>query len=213
MSLKTPHEAIIRNVARSRLKPAGFQQKGRSRLWYLDRGWHAIVAEFQPRSGRCGSFMNFAVTWLWQPRGHWAFDIFDRLGEFVEYDNDDKAFERDITELTQLALDRSDRMKTALATPKTALAYLSDRPQSDWGPYHCGILAGLVGNQELAQVHFDKIINAEAVPRWAMQRKIRAKKLRAMLAEGTFETQVVADIRKSRAMLNLPEHSLALPAG
>ena len=68
-----------------------------------------------------------------------------------------------------------------------------------------------MGNRELAQGYFDQIIDAETLPKWAIQRKIRATKLRAMLDDGTFETRIAIDIRESRAMLNLPEMSYALP--
>ena len=42
------HNKIIASAAKSALKPLGLKRVGRSRTWYDDHGWWAVVVEFQP---------------------------------------------------------------------------------------------------------------------------------------------------------------------
>ncbi|WP_352820518.1 DUF4304 domain-containing protein [Mesorhizobium sp. M0898] len=59
------HGRIIASQAKIVLKPAGFQRKGKSRIWIADRGFWLSVVEFQPSSWSKGTYLNVAVHWLW----------------------------------------------------------------------------------------------------------------------------------------------------
>jgi hypothetical protein len=76
------YQKIISKTTREVLRPAGLSQKGTSRFWYLDCGWYACFAEFQPFSGRQGRTLNFGLSWLWYPKEHWTFDVSNRVEGF-----------------------------------------------------------------------------------------------------------------------------------
>ena len=65
---------LIDEAARRHLRPLGLRQRGRSRLWFDDRGWSLITVEFQPGRG-LGTCLNVAATWLWYDHGGvWTLD-------------------------------------------------------------------------------------------------------------------------------------------
>ncbi len=64
------HTRIIATAAKAVLQAHGFTRKGRSRVWFADRGFWLSVIEFQPSAWSRGSYLNVAVHWLWgQARG------------------------------------------------------------------------------------------------------------------------------------------------
>ena len=83
-----PHDKIIADAAKARLRPHGFHRKGRSRLWFADHGWWLTIVEFQPSAWSKGSNLNVAAEFLWVETGNFGFDFGGRLAEFVEYQSD-----------------------------------------------------------------------------------------------------------------------------
>jgi hypothetical protein len=69
------HNKIILAVAKQALSSLGLQRVGKSRVWYDDHGWWAIVVEFQPSSWGRGSYLNVGLSWMLYEQSHWAFDI------------------------------------------------------------------------------------------------------------------------------------------
>src|ERR1022692_4746779 len=65
MSAEGEHGRILAAAARTALTPLGFWRKGRSRVWWADRGFWLAVVEFQPSSFSKGSYLNVAAHWHW----------------------------------------------------------------------------------------------------------------------------------------------------
>jgi hypothetical protein len=72
------YSRLIRTAANRALAPLGFQQKGRSRLWFADRGYWAPVIEFQPSGFSKASYLNICASWLWHPGDSWTFNYYAR---------------------------------------------------------------------------------------------------------------------------------------
>lgn len=108
------HNSIIKHVANSILRPKGFFQMGKSRTWLYDCGYCVVQIEFQPSSFSRGTYCNVGTAFLFEYFGELnktlAFDFGTRRissgkSEFIEYTGDDKAFEAQLFELTNNALE------------------------------------------------------------------------------------------------------------
>lgn len=64
------HNKIIQAVAKKALSPLGLRRDGKSRVWYDDHGWWAIVVEFQPSSWGRGSYLNVGLSWMLYEQSH-----------------------------------------------------------------------------------------------------------------------------------------------
>ncbi len=107
------HNKIIIQVANNVFSPMGFFQKGKSRTWLYDCGYCFVQVEFQPSAYSRGSFCNVGIAFLFEYFG----GLNETLGfdygckritinntQFVEYNNDDEIFEKQIFQLAQYAL-------------------------------------------------------------------------------------------------------------
>lgn len=56
------HNKLIAKNAKETLKPLGFVRSGKSRIWFKDNGWWAVLIEFQPSSFSKGTYVNIAVN-------------------------------------------------------------------------------------------------------------------------------------------------------
>jgi len=147
--MKNQHEKIIAATAKDRLKPLGFQQKGRSRFWFKDNGWYANYVEFQPMSQRIGTSANFGISWLWYPRDHWAYSIGERQN-FVEY-NDDHLFQSSVSQMVSDACAYAHATSEKLSSLECAYAFSKQMAKPDWGEFDLGILAALTGRVDEAK--------------------------------------------------------------
>lgn len=107
------HKRIILQVANKVFSPVGFFQKGKSRTWLYDCGYCFVQVEFQPSAYSRGSFCNVGISFLFEyfgalnetlafDYGHKRITIND--AQFVEFNNDDEIFEKQIFQLAQCAL-------------------------------------------------------------------------------------------------------------
>jgi hypothetical protein len=80
------HSGLIRTAAKAALSPLGFQQKGRSRVWFADRGLWMLLVEFQPSGFGKGSYLNIGASWLWYSDSDWQFDYFRRASGLVPFE-------------------------------------------------------------------------------------------------------------------------------
>ncbi|HEX3626856.1 MAG TPA: hypothetical protein VH280_15700 [Verrucomicrobiae bacterium] len=121
------HNKIVATAAKKALAPLGLKQQGSSRIWYDDRGWWAIVMEFQPSSWDRGSYLNVALSWMFYEHDHWTFDIGGR----------------------------SDGFRSATATLDHMYAHYQATTErhGDWPDYYAGVLAGLRGDRTSAEQH------------------------------------------------------------
>lgn len=200
------HQRICQEIARSTLADAGIAQKGRSRLWYDDRAWFATCIEFQPSSGRNGSYLNVGLTWLWEPREYWSFDVGGRLGGFIEY-SDEATFAFEFSKMAKLALDRAVEIRTLIATPKDAYSMMERNREMAkiWRSFHLGVAAGLLHERDVAKKHFGDVIQPTAGIEWINKLGHTAKELMAVLdMNGDFKGLIERRISAARALLKLP---------
>jgi hypothetical protein len=134
MSSLRVHDKLLASAAREILAPLGFQQKGRSRLWFADHGWWLIVVEFQPSGWSRGSYLNVAAKWLWSKTPHWSFDFSfhtaARVSNFCEFETEDQ-FRVASRELAGMAAAEAQRLR-ATFPHITAVADLLAAQISDW---------------------------------------------------------------------------------
>lgn len=151
------HGRIIAAEAKAALTPLGFKRRGQSRIWLADHGFWLGVVEFQPSGWARGSYLNVAAHWLWQaPPPVMSFDHFERVGGFADAAEPD--FSRLIAAMANEAAATAVQQKARFSSLDAVAAFLIEkeklsRPhvQGDWGAYHAGIAAGLVGQCVLAR--------------------------------------------------------------
>lgn len=150
----------ITAVARGPLRDLGLHQKGRSRLWYDDRGWSAITVEFQS-SSTPGTYLNVGPTWLWWDKDHWTFDEGTGPRPFVGHHTDEQ-FRADLVPLVDQAVQTILGLRADFPDPGTTAERLAARPvlpseSSHWHAFHTGAAAGLAGDATLARDWFGRI--------------------------------------------------------
>lgn len=199
------YQKIISKTTREVLRPAGLDQKGTSRLWYLDCGWYACFAEFQPFSNRQGTTLNFGISWLWYPQEYWTFDVFHRVGEFFEY-HEDESFQSCVLALSNQAVEYCMQTQAVIKTPADAYALVENhQKKTDWHAFHLAILAGLDDQTDMSLALFDAAFVPQAKIPWEIERNEVIKALKGELTDRqAFERCINARIIEARTMLKLP---------
>ncbi len=200
-----PDQKIIVKTTREVLRPAGLSQKGASRFWYLDCGWYACFAEFQPYTGRQGTTLNYGLSWLWYPREHWTLDVFNRVGDFFEY-RDDESFRPAVLSLSNHVVEYCFQTLAAITNPADAYALVENhQKKTDWHAFHLAVLAGLAGWTDTARAHFDRAYSPETKIAWQEERNKVIEALKSQLTDRqAFERCIIDRIIEARALLKLP---------
>ena len=217
---------LITAAARVHLRPLGLRQKGRSRLWFDDRGWSVIVVEFQPGSGP-GTYLNVGAMWLWAERDYWAFDEGGRVrwrddGSFaaqpppmeeqgwsghINFLNPDQ-FARDVVSVALAAAGRVIELRAHFTGPGAVAEHLSSssaRPEL-WDTFHLGVAAALRGDAATADERLAAVMTAEMSANWMHALAAQAADLRSLLGEPALLRGHVAETtRRTRSLLKLPE--------
>lgn len=206
MPLK-PHQRIIAETTREVLRPAGLCQKGNSRLWYLDCGWYACFAEFQPFSSRQGTTLNFGISWLWYPKKHWTFDVCNRVDGFVEHE-EDESFRSSVLALSLRVVEYCTQSRSAIKTPADAFSYVENhKKKTCWHAFNLAILAGLTGQTDTARSLFDAAHSPKTKIAWQIERNEVIEVLQSKLVDHeAFGRHLNACIVEARTMLSLPPH-------
>lgn len=154
MATASPHSKIINALARARLRPLGLQQKGRSRFWCDDCGWHGIAVEFQASSFSKMSYLNVGMSWFWYPCEYWSYDLGYREPDSADF-HDEAQFQRDFGRLVDKAIEAIHRYRNSCATLadayKNALEEHGQLRPGGRPDVHLGLLAGLNGEAEQAR--------------------------------------------------------------
>ncbi|MER8701399.1 MULTISPECIES: DUF4304 domain-containing protein [unclassified Mesorhizobium] len=153
------HGRIIASQAKIGLKPAGFQRKGKSRIWIADRGFWLSVVEFQPSSWSKGTYLNVAVHWLWGSLPETVtFDRPQRIGQFVPFESPAQ-FLLAVDQMAKKAveIDRVHRsmFPSVQATATILVNELQPGAYGEWAAFHAGVAAGLAGDFETARRLFE----------------------------------------------------------
>jgi hypothetical protein len=207
-----PHDKIIADAAKNALRPFGFHRKGRSRLWFADRGWWLNVVEFQPSAWSKGSYLNVAAHWLWSGIGTVSFDFGGRIAEFVEYQSDEQ-FVPSALHLAENAAREAQRLdQTFSSLNETAEILLSQARRGPmqapghpgWMAYHAGVAAGLVGRAEDAAEMFGRVLTDPALLGSLLHSS--AERMAKLAAEPRrLRSEVTSVIGHQRDALSLPQ--------
>ena len=203
------HSRLIRDAARTALSPLGFQQKGRSRVWFADRGYWALVIEFQLSGFSKGSYLNICASWLWHPDGL-PLNYFRRAGGFIAFETAEQ-FKLGTERLAGLAavemagLDRKFESLDAVAVYLKEQASDEQIRKNPWTLYDAAIVAGLTGDKEFGLKCFSELIARRANVDWMREMQAEATTLAKLLAEGgAFHPAIRKKVAAKRAVLKLP---------
>jgi hypothetical protein len=220
-------QTLITGAARSVLRPMGLSQKGRSRLWYDDRGWSLTVVEFQP--GRSpGTYLNVGAMWLWADRSAWSFDYGYRTywrddatftweprdGEpgwqqhvdFLDVDQ----FSREMALVVRVAALQVQQLRQQFPDVAAVGELLSNTPSRIgesplWHAFHGGAAAALGGDLLAAKQNLEKV--ASAAPRVEWERELAAKAvglLQLVHDPVALRDRLVEATARGRRLLGLP---------
>lgn len=211
------HSRLIRDAACTALSPLGFQQKGRSRVWYADRDFWMHIIEFQPSGFRRGSYLNIAASWLWHPDKSLAFNYFHRAGRFIEFETAEQ-FKPEAQKLAELAAAEAIALDEKFDSLDAVARYLNEQAKDEragtnpWTLYHAAITTGLIGNREFGLKCFTELIGQRPTVGWMKDIQSEAASLTKLLAVGTgFHAAIRKKVADKRTALKLPP--LADPAG
>ena len=167
---------IIEKVAETILKPLGFHQKGRSRVWINDRGWHIILVEFQPSSGAQGTYLNVGVCFNNYPRDYFSFDLGGRTTEFIDVKNTD--FEGQLKAAVAKAKPLIERYQEGLINGSNYGEFIQNELKKDklklkdsgWSNYHVGF-AYLLQEVPKFKEYLIKVVKSDDQRPWAQERR------------------------------------------
>lgn len=180
MSERATAKRLIDDAARRHLGSLGLRQKGRSRLWFDDRGWSLITVEFPPGLG-VGTYLNVAATWLWYDHdGRWTFDEGGRVwwrddGDFTAEPPlgapgwhqwaqffRDHTFAREMEIVAGVAARRVQQLRDQFPDPCATARHLASRPTGRsedpiWHAYHTAAAHALCGDRDAAREAFGRL--------------------------------------------------------
>ena len=204
------HNRIITTVARELLKPLGFQQHGRSRLWFLDLGWRLSLVDFEHSSYERGTYLNVAAMWLWHPADYYHFDYgpgggLTRIEGFSAF-TDEEQFTLEARRLAQSAVAHTDTLEREFATMDRVANRLDNQAAAGgWKRYDAGVGSALAGRAEAAVKHFRILVAPDSDTwDWVEDMRARAARLADAVEQGTFRQVITAQIHDTRRGLKLP---------
>jgi hypothetical protein len=209
------HNKLITAAAKQALAPLGVRQQRKSRIWYDDHGWWAVVVEFQPSAWDRGSYLNVGLSWMFYENTGWSFDIGYREDGFRSASGE-QDFEAAIAEVAGHAARRVlDYRERFSSLDKMCAYYRTEDGRGGWPDYHAGILAGLRGDREYAEQRFASVVNTPASTTWHCGLQFRCQDLIRLLPEpGFFRDSIfgiVLRCRSARCLEEMPIDEIALP--
>lgn len=103
-----PHNKIIKTTVKKFLEPENLFQIGSSRCWLDDQGYYMILVEFASSGYSKGARLNAGVSFLWESTERLNESLSYNYGcqvrtgvGYVEYKNDDEAFQNGIEKLAK----------------------------------------------------------------------------------------------------------------
>jgi hypothetical protein len=208
MSLED-HSRLIRDAARTALSPLGFRQKGRSRVWFADRGFWLLIVEFQPSGFSKGSYLNIAAMWLWHPRNGWAFNHFQRASRFNAFETIEQ-FKPKAERLANLAAAEAMALDKKFESLAAIAHYLKEQASDErigknpWVLYHAAIAAGLTGDPAFSQEYFGALIAQKPTVGWMREMQAEAAALANLrIDSGEFYAAIRKKVAGTRTALKL----------
>jgi hypothetical protein len=209
------HNKLITAAAKKTLGPLGVRQQRKSRLWYDDHGWWAVVVEFQPSAWDRGSYLNVGLSWMFYEDSGWSFNIGYREDGFQSA-SDQQNFETAIAAVAGHAARRvMDYRDQFSSLDKMCAYYRTQDGRGEWPDYYAGILAGLSGDRHYAEQRFLAVVNAPSSTTWQRGLQFRCHDLIRLLEEPEFFRESVLGIvlrcRSARNLDEMPLDEIAIP--
>jgi hypothetical protein len=211
------HNKFIAKKARETLKPLGFQRDGKSRVWYKDHGWWALVVYFQPSAYSKGTSVDVCVSNFLYEKGHWAFEDSANIKGYASLERDDD-FESRVNEMTIKAATSSLEFEERYAGLDGFINYYNKFPvnrRSVWFYNNMAIIESLRGNYEAAKDNLAHLTDQKYELIFEQAVQLRAKELIYLLDNKPIYQDVVKGIvLRSRNMQQLKgynSNTLLLP--
>lgn len=209
------HNKLIAQKAKEALKPLGFIRSGKSRIWYKDNGWWAVVVEFQPSSFSRGTYVNVSVSHFLYESAGWAFHIPNRLEGFASAE-DDLDFDQKIEGMAAEAASLSKELLEKYSDIDAFIDWYSNLDRrSIWDEYYSGVFKSLSGDFSGAKAHFQIIENSCYEFTWQKAVRYRALDLLALLQdEATYKSCINGIALRTRNIMVLEDYksdNLGLP--
>ncbi|MGV9641667.1 hypothetical protein [Streptomyces sp. NPDC003514] len=207
---------LVAEAARTRLRPLGLRQRGRSRLWLDDHGWWLGLVEFPSPTWSQGSGLQVGAMWLWQDFDHFAFNVGERLSGSEDYRSEEQF--SPVAEALALRAHAYVRTLRAqfpdLASVASHLAAQPVRRGWFWEPWNAGVAAALVGDVSLARQRFAAVLDEEPIAPWMEDAQRTARDLVAMGRDrDAVRAWALSRIASCRQKLRLAPESLEWPGG
>ncbi len=213
MASPGPHEAILRSAARAHLAPLGMKQKGRSRTWIKDNSWWLAVVEFQPSSWSKGSYLNLACMWLWHPQDHISFNVCERLGGYIQF-QDEQSFGPAADHLASLAAEGTRKNAERFKSVDTVYVYLeatAAESQNPWDHHHAMMAALACGQVDRASNHLQGLLGIKHDVDWCKDLQASSRHIMNAVSATHNPARIVAEqVALAREKLSLGM-SQALP--
>jgi hypothetical protein len=204
------HDRLLHQSAKEILKPAGFRQSGRSRLYLSDEGLWSCVIEFQPHGHAVGSFLNVSAHWLWSNQDYISFDFYNRIGTFIEF-IDTNQFAEAAQKLAQTGLVEASKLRALFRSAddigNVLLEIENDKIHKGcWNAYNAAIALGFCEKIDVARSMFESILAAGIQNDWQQLRSDDAQFLSALLSRPQdFRSEIMRRIAVTRTRLKLSE--------
>lgn len=208
MAKTNVHSKILEKAAGEILIPLGVLQNGHSRTWIDDQGWWIGLVEFQPSSWSKGSYLNVGVTWLWNEKDYFSFDVGYRVDHHVRYENDDQ-FGAEALRLARLAGDEIVKYRTMFPTIDSAAAYLREHADASnpWSLSNAAVACAYVGDTGKSTRYFEMLIRQSADSSWEKDLQGRAVQLATEVKDTqAFRRSIEESIVRTRQLLKLPQN-------
>jgi len=210
----TDHNKLITAAAKKALSPLGLRQQRKSRLWYDDHGWWAIIVEFQPSSWDRGTYLNVGVSWMLYESEHWTFDIGHRIDGFRSATS--AGFETTMANVAAQAANKVQEYRERFATLDAVSTYYQTIDgRGGWPDYHAGVIEGLRGNRNAAEQRFSSVMKSDATTTWHRALQYRCQDLMRLLPEPkSFRDSILGIVlrcRSGRCLDDMPVDEITLP--
>jgi hypothetical protein len=198
---------LINAAATEVLRPMGFRQKGRSRMWIADHDWWLAVVEFQSSGFSQGSYLNVGCTWLWNERATLAFDLVDRVEGFRRFEIE-RRFAEATDRLTAKAAEKIADYRSLFPTiVHVSEHYARNALDGFWPCFNAAVAHFLSGRLELGAYVLSKCLESTAndAP-WLAEARLVARTLASTMQEPHRFRQCIADrVHSMRRMQRLPQ--------
>ncbi len=211
MASSSPHNKLLKKIAREFFAEHGIVQYGSSRIFIDDRQWYTIIIEFQPSSWSKGSYLNVAVDFHFYPRDYFAYRQVVRETAFEEF-QDEAQFAAAIHTMCELALRRVLLYRQSYRDLPTALKSLKKESDKDaWSFYDLATVYGLLGDENAARRYYRKVLAEACDVDWERNRKkVTEELIECLDGSGAFQRRMREIIQSSRREKKLTNVELEL---